>query len=95
MQKQPLGPNLISFLGHSDLRVGTMGLLDSTDRKIKPTEAQMQQMEATLTEAMEAGFLGLSTMCLKWDKIDGDRAWSKSQPASIAAWTPMSSKLFT
>ncbi|MFP5482665.1 MAG: N-acyl-D-amino-acid deacylase family protein, partial [Gammaproteobacteria bacterium] len=89
VQKQPLGPNLISFLGHSDLRVGTMGLLDSTDRKIKPTEAQMQQMEATLTEAMEAGFLGLSTICLKWDKIDGDRAWSKSLPSTYARWSEL------
>ncbi|MDP3272604.1 amidohydrolase family protein [Limnobacter sp.] len=89
VQKQPLGPNLISFLGHSDLRVGTMGLLDSTDRKIKPSEAQMQRMEATLTEAMEAGFLGLSTMCLKWDKIDGDRAWSKSLPSTYARWSEL------
>jgi len=89
VQKQPLGPNLISFLGHSDLRVGTMGLLDSTDRKIKPTEAQMQKMEATLTEALDAGFLGLSTMCLKWDKIDGDRAWSKSLPSTYARWSEL------
>ena len=31
-------------------------------------------------------FLGLSTMCLKWDKIDGDREWSKSLPSTYARW---------
>lgn len=80
----PLGPNLISFLGHSDLRVATMGLLRATDRAEKPTEAELKTMEAGLEEALDAGFLGLSTMRLKWDKIDGDRAWSKSLPSTYA-----------
>lgn len=80
----PLGPNLISFLGHSDLRVATMGLMRATDRAEKPTEAELQAMEAGLEEALDAGFLGLSTMRLKWDKIDGDRAWSKSLPSTYA-----------
>ena len=80
----PLGPNLISFLGHSDLRVATMGLLRATDRAEKPTETELRTMEAGLEEALDAGFLGLSTMRLKWDKIDGDRAWSKSLPSTYA-----------
>lgn len=82
----PLGPNVISFLGHSDLRTGVMGLSRATDRKIKPTEAEMQKMESLLKEALDEGFLGLSTMCLKWDKIDGDREWSKSLPSTYAHW---------
>lgn len=80
----PLGPNLISFLGHSDLRVSTMGLHRATDRNVVPTAAEMAQMEATLEAALDAGFLGLSTMRLTWDKIDGDRAWSKSLPSTYA-----------
>jgi len=86
----PLGPNMISFLGHSDLRVGVMGLLDATDRSVRPTESQLQQMEALTEEAMEAGFLGLSTMRLKWDKIDGDRAWSRSLPSTYAKMSEIS-----
>lgn len=86
----PIGPNLISFLGHSDLRVGVMGLLDATDRSIQPTGEQMKQMEALTEEAMEAGFLGLSTMRLKWDKIDGDRAWSRSLPSTYAKMSEIS-----
>ena len=86
----PLGPNVISFLGHSDLRTGVMGLSRATDRNIKPTETEMQKMESLLKEALDEGFLGLSTMCLKWDKIDGDREWSKSLPSTYALWKEVS-----
>jgi N-acyl-D-aspartate/D-glutamate deacylase len=50
----------------------------------------MQKMEALLKEALDEGFLGLSTMCLKWDKIDGDREWSKSLPSTYAHWKEVS-----
>jgi N-acyl-D-aspartate/D-glutamate deacylase len=86
VDQQPLGPNLVSFLGHSDLRVSVMGLHRATDRQVVPSEAEMQRMEAVLGEALDCGFLGLSTMCLKWDKIDGDREWSKSLPSTYARW---------
>lgn len=82
----PLGPNVISFLGHSDLRTGVMGLSRATDRSVVPTEDEMRTMEALLKEALDEGFLGLSTMCLKWDKVDGDREWSKSLPSTYARW---------
>ncbi|WP_138437066.1 N-acyl-D-amino-acid deacylase family protein [Marinobacter shengliensis] len=86
IQQVPLGPNVISFLGHSDLRVGVMGLSRATDLAIQPTEEEMQTMERLLKEALDEGFLGLSTMCLKWDKVDGDREWSKSLPSTYAKW---------
>jgi N-acyl-D-aspartate/D-glutamate deacylase len=50
----------------------------------------MQKMEGLLKEALDEGFLGLSTMCLKWDKIDGDREWSKSLPSTYAHWKEVS-----
>ena len=87
IERQPLGPNIISFLGHSDLRVAVMGLHRSTDRAVRPTEAELLQMESLLEEALDEGFLGLSSMCLKWDKIDGDREWSKSLPSTYARWS--------
>jgi N-acyl-D-aspartate/D-glutamate deacylase len=90
VDQQPLGPNLISFLGHSDLRVAAMGLSRSTDKEITPTESEMNKMEALLEESLQEGFLGLSTMCLTWDKIDGDREWSKSLPSTYAHWKEVS-----
>jgi N-acyl-D-aspartate/D-glutamate deacylase len=86
----PLGPNVISMLGHSDLRVGVMGLLKATDSKVKPTEEELKDMENLLKESLDAGFLGLSTMRLTWDKLDGDRAWSKSLPSTYASWKEIS-----
>ena len=86
IDRHPLGPNLISFLGHSDLRVAVMGLHRATDRQVTPSEDELQRMEVLLEEALDCGFLGLSTMCLKWDKIDGDREWSKSLPSTYARW---------
>lgn len=88
--KQPMGPNVISFIGHSDMRTAVMGLERSTDRAVHPSEDELRQMETLLTEAMDEGFLGLSTMRLKWDKVDGDRAWSKSLPSTYARWREIS-----
>lgn len=88
--QQPMGPNVISFIGHSDMRTAVMGLERSTDRTVHPSENELRQMEALLTEALDAGFLGLSTMRLKWDKVDGDRAWSKSLPSTYARWREIS-----
>ncbi|HEX4842421.1 MAG TPA: amidohydrolase family protein [Limnobacter sp.] len=86
LKTHPLGPNVISFLGHSDMRVAAMGLVNATSHKIKPNAQQMQAMENMLHEALDAGFLGMSTMSLKWDKVDGERAWSKSLPSTYAGF---------
>lgn len=90
VDQQPLGPNLISFLGHSDLRTGVMGLKRATEKSERPTATEMQKMDDILTEALDEGFLGLSSMCLTWDKVDGDREWSKSLPSTYAKWREVS-----
>ncbi|MGX5219111.1 N-acyl-D-amino-acid deacylase family protein [Pseudomonas segetis] len=83
--QHPLGPNLCSFLGHSELRVAVMGLERATS-KVKPTEAELQRMEQLLEEALDAGCLGLSVMTTRLDKMDGDRAWSSPLPSTFANW---------
>ncbi|MPY23424.1 N-acyl-D-glutamate amidohydrolase [Shewanella psychropiezotolerans] len=90
IKTHPLGPNVVSMLGHSDMRVGVMGLSRSTDIRVVPTEAEMIKMESLLQESLEIGFLGLSTMCLKWDKLDGNREWSKSLPSTYSKWKEVS-----
>ncbi|MGJ8670509.1 MAG: N-acyl-D-amino-acid deacylase family protein [Oceanococcus sp.] len=84
--QHPLGPNLAAFLGHSDLRAACMGLVRSVSKE-KPTEAELQKMEALLEEALDEGFLGLSTMTTKLDRIDGDRAWAAPLPSTFARWS--------
>jgi N-acyl-D-aspartate/D-glutamate deacylase len=86
LDQHPLGPNICSFLGHSDLRVAVLGLERAVDAYVRPSEAELQQMERLLEEALDAGLLGLSSMTNPWDKLDGDRQRSKSPPSVYAPW---------
>ena len=82
----PLGPNVSSFVGYSAVRSKVMGLERALDAKAKPTEAELQEMEQTIEEGYEAGFLGLSLNGLYWDKMGGDRFRSKCLPSTYASW---------
>jgi N-acyl-D-aspartate/D-glutamate deacylase len=82
----PLGPNVMSFIGHSDLRTSIMGLEDATDKKRVPTADEQARMEAALNDAIDQGFLGLSCMTNPWDKIGGDRVRSRPLPSTFATW---------
>jgi N-acyl-D-glutamate deacylase len=81
-----LGPNVTSFLGHSDLRVRTMGLARAVDADARPTADELRAMERWLEEALDCGFLGLSSMTSTWDKLDGDRFRSRALPSTYATW---------
>ncbi|MEL7940120.1 MULTISPECIES: N-acyl-D-amino-acid deacylase family protein [Pseudomonas] len=84
-EQLPLGPNLCSFLGHSELRVAVMGLERATSGA-RPTEAELRRMEQLLDEALDAGCFGLSVMTTRLDKMDGERAWSSPLPSTFASW---------
>ncbi|MDD0842803.1 N-acyl-D-amino-acid deacylase family protein [Pseudomonas sp. Gutcm_11s] len=86
LDNHPLGPNICSFLGHSDLRVAVLGLERAVDASVRPSDAELQQMERLLDEALDAGLLGLSSMTNPWDKLDGERQRSKSLPSVYAPW---------
>jgi N-acyl-D-aspartate/D-glutamate deacylase len=86
LESRPLGPNVCSFIGHSDMRTATMGLERATDAAIEPTPAELRRMEDMLTEALDAGFLGMSAMDLKFDKLDGDVCRSRTLPSTYAKW---------
>jgi len=87
VERLPLGPNVASFLGHSDLRTAVLGLGRATDRRHRPHTDELRRMSELLTEALDAGFLGLSTMTNPWDKLDGDRYRSRSLPSTYAHWS--------
>ena len=86
LRRHPLGANIVTFLGHSDLRTRVMGLERAVDAKARPTETELQAMERHLEEALDHGFLGLSTMTNPWDKLDGDRFRSAQLPSTYATW---------
>ena len=85
-EQHPLGPNLAAFIGHSDIRAAVMGLERSTTKGLRPSAEEMQRMEQTLEDALDAGFLGMSSMTTKIDRVDGDRAWSRPLPSTFATW---------
>lgn len=82
----PLGPNVASFLGHSDVRASVMGLGRATSEREKPTAAELAEIDRRISAALDAGFLGVSTMTNPWDKMDGDRYRSRTLPSTHASW---------
>ena len=84
LESRPLGPNIAAFIGHSDMRTATMGLDRATRKQMRPTSSELAEMERMLAEALDAGFLGMSSMQLLFDKIDGDICRSRTLPSTYA-----------
>ncbi len=82
----PVGPNLASFIGHSDIRAAVMGIDRSLDKSERPSSEEIQRMREILETALDAGFVGISMQHNPWDKMDG-RHWSKLLPAAYAKGT--------
>ncbi|WP_314036174.1 amidohydrolase family protein [Dietzia sp. CH92] len=82
----PLGPNVASFIGHSDVRASVMGMGRSTDPAHSPGRDELREIDRRITAALDAGFLGVSTMTNPWDKMDGDRYRSRTLPSTHASW---------
>ncbi len=82
----PLGPNVTSLVGHSDIRAAVLGLDRATDDAVKPTEAELARMTELLDEALDAGLPGMSGINSGLDKLDGDRYRSRTLPSTFASW---------
>ena len=55
-EQATFGTNMAFFIGQGSIREKTLGYSDAA-----PTKEQMEQMQADLIEAMEAGYLGVSS----------------------------------
>ncbi|MGV8945619.1 MAG: N-acyl-D-amino-acid deacylase family protein [Lutibacter sp.] len=86
INKLPLGINVASFIGHSDLRMKVMGIKRSLMHGETATQQEQDLMKSMLSEALDEGFIGLSTMDNPWDKMDGDRYWSHKTPSFYSSW---------
>ncbi len=82
-----LGPNVVSFAGHSAIRTRVMGLERALTKGENPTKQELSKMKDHLTEALDAGFLGMSINTLVWDKMDGNRFRSRPLPSTYASWS--------
>lgn len=84
LEARPLGPNVAAFIGHSDMRTAVMGLDRATRKDERPTRAEQAEMERMLVEALQAGFVGMSSQQLLFDKIDGEVCRSRTLPSTYA-----------
>lgn len=84
LEALPLGANLAAFIGHSDIRAAQMGLDRATRPDVQPTEAELKAMEHKLSEALDAGFVGMSSQQLLFDKLDGEVCRSRTLPSTYA-----------
>jgi N-acyl-D-aspartate/D-glutamate deacylase len=84
LEALPLGPNLAAFIGHSDMRTAVMGLDRATRKTERPSRSEQAEMERMLAEALESGFVGMSSMQLLFDKLDGDVCRSRTLPSTYA-----------
>ncbi|WP_433562710.1 N-acyl-D-amino-acid deacylase family protein [Nocardia sp. CA-151230] len=87
LESLPLGPNVAAFIGHSDIRASQLGLQRATDPDVKPTESELTAMEHKLIEALDAGFVGMSSQQLLFDKLDGEVCRSRTLPSTYATTT--------
>jgi N-acyl-D-aspartate/D-glutamate deacylase len=83
----PLGPNIGAFVPHSMLRVEAMGLDASISRE--PTEAELAKMEALLRQAMDQGYLGMSTDGLPFHYLANAPHTDKRIPTQFASFGEM------
>lgn len=86
IERSPIGINVASFIGHSDIRNKVMGMERSVTEHESATKDERKQMEGLLKAALDEGFLGMSTMDSPWDKMDGEKYWSHKTPSFYASW---------
>ncbi len=83
----PVGPNIASFIGHSNVRIAAMGLERSFTEK-KATKEEIQKMQGFIDEAMQEGYLGLSVDMLpfhRWAGVYNKKFTGVSVPSQQAA----------
>lgn len=69
LQKLSLGANVAPMFGHSALRAHVMGLERSLTAQ--PTKIDLKIMQQIATDALEAGFLGISIDMFPWHRMTG------------------------
>jgi N-acyl-D-aspartate/D-glutamate deacylase len=86
-EQLPLGPNIAALLPHSMLRVEVMGLEDAISRE--PTEAEMSLMVVLLEQALDQGYVGLSTDGLPFHYLANAPHTDQRIPTQFASRTEL------
>ncbi|WP_424010369.1 N-acyl-D-amino-acid deacylase family protein [Marinobacter sp.] len=84
LNKLSLGPNLVTLVPHSMLRIEVMGFDASISRD--PTEDELQAMEALLEKALDDGYAGFSTDALPFHYLANQPNTRKTIPTQFAKY---------
>lgn len=79
-----LGPNVITLLPHSMLRIEAMGFENSITRDPTPTE--LEHMRTLLRESLKQGYAGFSTDALPFHYLAGQPHCDKTIPTQFATY---------
>ncbi|MBB6520234.1 N-acyl-D-amino-acid deacylase family protein [Pseudoteredinibacter isoporae] len=79
-----LGPNVATLLPHSMLRIDAMGFEESISRD--PSEDELTAMKNTLAEAVELGYVGMSTDALPFHYLASAAHCDKTIPTQFAKY---------
>jgi N-acyl-D-aspartate/D-glutamate deacylase len=83
LERLPIGPNVSSLIGHSNIRAEVMGMERSLSvAKAQPDE--VRRMQAIVDDALAEGYLGLSIDMLPWHRLDGEPFRGVSVPSQHA-----------
>ena len=84
LDELPLSANMAPFLPHSMLRIEVMGLQDSINRQ--PTGTELLRMTGILEEALEDGYMGMSTDGLPLHFLANEPNLEKRIPTQYASF---------
>ncbi|MGM0773836.1 MAG: N-acyl-D-amino-acid deacylase family protein [Pseudomonadota bacterium] len=84
LNKLSLGPNLVTLVPHSMLRIEVMGFEASISRD--PTENELRAMESLLEQALDDGYAGFSTDALPFHYLANQPNTRKTIPTQFAKY---------
>lgn len=79
-----LGPNVVTMVPHSMLRIDAMGFNDSISRD--PSEAELTTMQTNLGDALKLGYAGFSTDALPFHYLANHPNCEKKIPTQFAKY---------
>jgi len=77
-----LGPNVITMVPHSMLRIDAMGFDESISRQ--PTDEELAKMQSVLRESLQLGYAGFSTDALPFHYLANQPNCHKTIPTQFA-----------
>lgn len=80
----PLGPNVVTMMPHSMLRIEVMGLDAAISRE--PTDTELTRMKALVGAGLDAGYAGFSTDALPFHYLANDPHRKRKIPTQYATF---------